>query len=140
MARWTKPGLLSSVMADWRRVGLTVLDVEGARERRAGPSCASLTSSGSAGFLNAASRARRSAFATRSTAFCARPGYSPVTFRGDLRLCCFAVELLVDELVSLMFDEIERVRGPKNGTARRLPAASLAVLERMPSRTPRSSR
>lgn len=59
--------------------------------------------------------------------------------RGDLRLLCYAVELLVDELVTLMFDEMEVPRGPKKGTFRQLPAESLAALRGIPVAHPEPS-
>lgn len=133
MARWTRADLLSTVMSDWRRVDLTVLDVEGVSDRHAGPALRVFDELGIDDIPERVFARSPERLRDQIDRFLRSLGLLPRdVHRGDLRLCCFAVEFLVDELVSLMFDEIERVRGPKNGTYRRLPAASLEVLERMP--------
>ena len=134
MARWTIAGrLLSTVMADWRRVDLAVIDAESVSSWRAGPALCVFDEIGvgevpERRYVRSPERLRdRIERFLRSLGLLARDLH-----RGDLRLLCFAVEFLVDELVTLMFDEIEMPRGAKKGTYRQLPAESLEALDRIP--------
>lgn len=134
MARWTIAGrLLSTVMADWRRVDLAVIDAEGMSSWAAGPALRVFDEIGvgevpERRYVRSPERLReRIELFLRSLGLLVRDLH-----RGDLRLLCFAVEFLVDELVTLMFDELETPRGPKKGTYRQLPAESREALRKLP--------
>ena len=138
MARWTIAGrLLSTVMADWRRVDLAVIDAESVGSWRAGPALCVFDEIGvgeipERHYVRSPERLRdRIEQFLRSLGLLVRDLH-----RGDLRLLCFAVEFLVDELVTLMFDEIETPRGAKKGTYRQLPAESLEALNQLPMAHP----
>jgi hypothetical protein len=53
--------------------------------------------------------------------------------RGDFRLCCFAVEFLVDELVTLMYQSQGLARGGKKGAYEHLPDPMSTCSEPCPS-------
>ena len=52
--------------------------------------------------------------------------------RGDLRLCCFALEFLVDELVTLMYQAQGLARGGKKGAYVHLPDTEVDLLQTLP--------
>lgn len=52
--------------------------------------------------------------------------------RGDFRLCCFAMEFLVDELVTLMYQSQGLARGGKKGAYVHLPDSEVDLLQTLP--------
>ena len=56
--------------------------------------------------------------------------------RGDFRLCCFAVEWLIDELVTLMYQSQGLARGGKKGAYAQLPDTEVDVLQTLPVAVP----
>ena len=56
--------------------------------------------------------------------------------RGDLRLCCFAVEFLVDDLITLMYQAQGLVRGAQKGAYSQLPSEDVEVLQSLPVAQP----
>lgn len=138
MARWTIPGtLLSTVMSDWRRVDLAVIPAERVPSWRVGPALCvfdeiRIGEIPERVYLRSPERLRDQIERfLRSLGLIVRDIH-----RGDLRLCCLAVEFLVDELVTLMFNEIARPRGPQKGTYSQLPPESLEALSRIPVAKP----
>jgi predicted nucleotidyltransferase len=134
MARWTMPGALMSIVTpDWLRVDAFVADAATVRGRRVGPAVRVFDEIGIEGipvrtYARAPEELRDQAERfLRGIGLLARD-----LRRGDLRLLCFAVEFLVDELVTLMFYEIDKPRGPQKGACRELPRECVELLNRLP--------
>ncbi|MDP8909447.1 MAG: nucleotidyltransferase domain-containing protein [Chloroflexota bacterium] len=138
MSRWTLPGTLMSVVTSaWLRVDVFVVDATAVHKRRVEPAVCVFDDIGVNGFpirtpVRAGDELRDQAERfLRSIGLLVRD-----LRRGDLRLLCFSVEFLVDELVTLMFHEIDRVRGPQKGTYHQLPRESLQVIDGLPVARP----
>lgn len=56
--------------------------------------------------------------------------------RGDLRIGCFATEFLVDELITLMYQDRGIARGAQKGTYYQLPDEDVTALQSLPVATP----
>jgi predicted nucleotidyltransferase len=141
MARWTKPlSVLSTVMEDWRRVDVVVLDVAAVHGGAPGPALRIFDELGigelpARRYVPSPERlSEQIELFLRALGLLVRDLH-----RGDLRLLCLAAEFLVDELVSLMFDEIEQLRHPTaKGTSRQLPPCALDELSGIPVAQPQA--
>lgn len=138
--RWTAPNrILSMVATNWLRLDVTIISLDDPRGGFAHNAIELLNHSdepllrGSVPILQpdpAALTAQVTRF-LRSLGLVVRDLH-----RGDLRLCCFAVEFLVDELVTLMYQAQGLKRGAQKGAYDQLPDHDVHVLQSLPVAEP----
>ena len=138
--RWTVPNrILSIVTTDWLRVDVILVRLDDPQDRFAHNALELVNTSGMP-------LARRSpptlqpdpaALTEQVTRFLRSLGLVVRDLhRGDLRLCCLAVEFLVNELVTLMYQAEGLKRGAQKGSYSHLPAQDVHVLQALPVAQP----
>jgi predicted nucleotidyltransferase len=135
--RWVGPRIVSAVTSQWLRVDLILAEATGDRCTLHGDHVMVFDNLGVEFGPPPALRLDPVGLTAQISRFMRSVGLVVRDLhRGDFRLCCFAVEFLVDELVTLMYQSQGLARGGKKGAYEHLPDTDVDVLQTLPVAVP----
>lgn len=131
--RWVGPRIVSAVTSQWLRVDLILAEAAGDRCTLLGDHVVVFDTLGVEFGSATTVRLDPSGLTAQISRFMRSVGLVVRDLhRGDFRLCCFAVEFLVDELVTLMYQSQGLARGGKKGAYEHLPGIEVDLLQSLP--------
>ena len=135
--RWVGPRIVSAVTSQWLRVDLILAEATGDRCTLHGDHVVIFDNLGVEFGPPPTFRLDPGGLTAQISRFMRSVGLVVRDLhRGDFRLCCFAVEFLVDELVTLMYQSQGLARGGKKGAYEQLPDTEVDVLQTLPVAVP----